>query len=60
MKKIQSIFVAMLAIVVLASCGGGSFKKAKSGLLYKIISDGKGAQLKAGSFIKFIFRIIHN
>ena len=53
MKKIQSIFVAMLAIVVLASCGGGSFKKAKSGLLYKIISDGKGAQLKAGSFIKF-------
>jgi FKBP-type peptidyl-prolyl cis-trans isomerase len=53
MKKIQSIFVAMLAIVVLASCGGGSFKKAKSGLLYKIISDGKGAQLKAGNFIKF-------
>jgi FKBP-type peptidyl-prolyl cis-trans isomerase len=53
MKKIQSIFVAMLAIVVLASCGGGSFKKAKSGLLYKIISDGKGEKLKPGSFIKF-------
>lgn len=53
MKKIQSIFVATLAVVVLASCGGGSFKKAKSGLLYKIISDGKGAQLKPGNFIKF-------
>lgn len=53
MKTIQSIFVAMLAVTVLASCGGGSFKKAKSGLLYKIISDGKGAQLKAGNFIKF-------
>lgn len=54
MKKIQSIFVALLAIVVLASCGGGgSFKKAKSGLLYKIISDGKGEKLKPGNFIKF-------
>lgn len=53
MKTIQSIFVAMLAVTVLASCGGGSFKKAKSGLLYKIISDGKGAQLKPGNFIKF-------
>jgi|APLak6261702414_1056262.scaffolds.fasta_scaffold03194_2 FKBP-type peptidyl-prolyl cis-trans isomerase len=53
MKTIQSIFVAMLAVTVLASCGGGSFKKAKSGLLYKIISDGKGAALKPGNFIKF-------
>lgn len=53
MKTIQSIFAAVLAVVVLASCGGGSFKKAKSGLLYKIISDGKGAPLKPGSFIKF-------
>ncbi|MBY0479382.1 MAG: FKBP-type peptidyl-prolyl cis-trans isomerase [Chitinophagaceae bacterium] len=52
MKTIQSIFVAMLAVVVLASCGGGSFKKAKSGLLYKIISDGKGEKLKPGNFIK--------
>jgi len=53
MKTIQSIFVAMLAVTVLASCGGGSFKKAKSGLLYKIISDGKGEKLKPGNFIKF-------
>lgn len=53
MKTIQSIFAAMLAVTVLASCGGGSFKKAKSGLLYKIISDGKGAALKPGNFIKF-------
>lgn len=53
MKTIQSIFVAMLAVVVLASCGGGSFKKAKSGLQYKIISDGKGEMLKPGNFIKF-------
>ena len=53
MKTIQSIFVAILAVVVLASCSGGSFKKAKSGLLYKIISDGKGEKLKPGNFIKF-------
>lgn len=53
MKTIQSILVSVLAVVVLASCGGGSFKKAKSGLLYKIISDGKGETLKPGNFIKF-------
>ena len=53
MKTIQSIIVAMLAVIVLASCGGGSFKKAKSGLQYKIISDGKGEMLKPGNFIKF-------
>jgi hypothetical protein len=41
MKTIQSIFVALLAVTVLASCGGG-LKKTKGGLLYKIIPGSKG------------------
>ena len=51
MKSIQSILF-LAAAVMLASCGGGSFQKTKSGLLYKIISDGKGEQLKAGDYVK--------
>lgn len=47
------MFIAMLAAVVLAACSGGTFKKAKSGLMYKIISDGKGQKLVPGDFIKF-------
>ncbi len=53
MKTSRFIFIALLASVLLAACGGGTFKKAKSGLMYKIISDGKGQQLVAGDFIKF-------
>jgi FKBP-type peptidyl-prolyl cis-trans isomerase FkpA len=51
-KTIQSIFVAVLAAVVLASCNGGSFKKTKGGMLYKIVADGKGDKLKAGNFFE--------
>lgn len=53
MKTIQSILFLAIAAFMLASCGGGSFKKTKSGLLYKIISNGKGNQLKAGNYVKF-------
>lgn len=51
MKTIQT-FLFLAAAVVLASCGGGSFQKTKSGLLYKVIADGKGQQLKPGDYIK--------
>jgi FKBP-type peptidyl-prolyl cis-trans isomerase len=55
MKTIQSIFVALLAITVLASCGGGSFKKTKGGLLYKIIPGSKGKKVSAGKFFELQF-----
>lgn len=55
MKTIQSIFVAMLAVTVLASCGGGSFKKTKGGLLYKIISKGNGKKITPGKFFELQF-----
>lgn len=40
--------VALLA----ASCTNSQFKKTKSGLLYKIYSDGKGPVAKKGEFLK--------
>lgn len=55
MKTIQSIFIALLAVTILASCGGGSFKKTKGGLLYKIISKGDGKKIAAGKFFELQF-----
>lgn len=55
MKTIQSIFTALLAVVMLAGCGGGSFKKTKGGLLYKIISDDKGKKIAHGKFFELQF-----
>ncbi|HLO39066.1 MAG TPA: FKBP-type peptidyl-prolyl cis-trans isomerase [Lacibacter sp.] len=55
MKTIQSIFVALLAVTVLASCGGGSFKKTKGGLLYKIVPGNKGKKVSAGKFFELQF-----
>lgn len=55
MKTIQSIFVAMLAVVVLASCGGGSFKKTKGGLLYKIVPGKNGKKVSSGKFFEIQF-----
>lgn len=45
-----------LAAIFLAACsGGGGFKRTDSGLLYKIISDGKGPVVKKGEFLKVNF-----
>ncbi|HLK29875.1 MAG TPA: FKBP-type peptidyl-prolyl cis-trans isomerase [Puia sp.] len=52
MKKVSSyLFISML-IIAAASCSSGGFKKTKSGLLYKLVSDGKGQKVKKGDFIK--------
>jgi FKBP-type peptidyl-prolyl cis-trans isomerase FkpA len=52
MKKTASIILSALAMLVLAACSGGGFKKTKSGILYKIISDGKGITAQKGQFLK--------
>src|SRR5580704_11315708 len=55
MKKDLSYLFVFLAAITLASCNSNGFKKTKSGLLYKIISEGKGDPIKKGQFIKFSY-----
>lgn len=54
MKK-TTILLGSLAVLLLAACSGGSFKKTRSGLMYKIISDGKGKPAQRGQFLKLNF-----
>jgi len=55
MKKINSFLFALLGILLLAACDNHGLSKTKSGLLYKIISDGKNPVVKRGQFIKLSF-----
>ncbi len=58
MKTIQSFLLLAVTAILLASCGGESFKKTKSGLLYQIIPGGKGEKVKPGNYIKFNIRVV--
>jgi len=53
MKKISSYLFISIAMIAAVSCNNTGLKKTKSGLLYKIISDGKGEPVKRGQFLKF-------
>ena len=56
MKTISScLLVCGLLLLGAASCTNSEFKKTKSGLLYKIYTDGKGPVAKKGEFLKFNF-----
>jgi FKBP-type peptidyl-prolyl cis-trans isomerase FkpA len=55
MKKINSFLFAFLGVLLLVSCDNKGLKKTKSGILYKIISDGKNPVVKKGQVIKFTF-----
>src|ERR1700712_1120535 len=55
MKQINSFLFALLGILLLVSCDNHGLSKTKSGLLYKIISDGKNPVVKKGQFIKISF-----
>jgi FKBP-type peptidyl-prolyl cis-trans isomerase len=52
MKQISSFLLASAVLLGAVSCTNQEFKKTKSGLLYKIYSDGKGEPAKKGQFIK--------
>jgi FKBP-type peptidyl-prolyl cis-trans isomerase len=53
MTKISSLILAAASLVVLGACdGGSSYKKTSSGIMYRIISEGKGPAVKVGDFIK--------
>jgi FKBP-type peptidyl-prolyl cis-trans isomerase FkpA len=55
MKKINSFLFALLGILLLVACDNQGLKKTKSGLLYKIISDGKNPVVKKGQYVKLSF-----
>lgn len=55
MKRV-TIFLGCLAVLLMAAaCNGGKLKKTRSGLLYKIISDGKGNPAQRGNTLKIYF-----
>jgi len=57
MKKTSVVILSALAMFVLAACNsGGSFKRAKTGLMYKIISDKKNPVVKTGQILKFEYQ----
>ncbi|MBC7849773.1 MAG: FKBP-type peptidyl-prolyl cis-trans isomerase [Chitinophagaceae bacterium] len=55
MKKTTSVILCAVLMFLLAACNGGSFKRTKSGLMYKIISDEKNPVVKKGQIMKLEF-----
>lgn len=51
MKTIAYLLISLVLLGAVA-CTNSEFKKTKSGLLYKIYSDGKGQTAKKGQFLK--------
>jgi FKBP-type peptidyl-prolyl cis-trans isomerase FkpA len=52
----KTILFLLFAAAMLAGCSNNQYKKSKSGLLYKIYSDGKGPLAQRGQVIKLQFR----
>jgi FKBP-type peptidyl-prolyl cis-trans isomerase len=58
MKKQSGYFLLLLSVAaIFNSCKNSSdYQKTKSGILYKIFSDGKDSAAKAGQFLKFNYQ----
>ncbi|HTQ65445.1 MAG TPA: FKBP-type peptidyl-prolyl cis-trans isomerase [Puia sp.] len=55
MKKNKALLFILPVFLFMIACNNQGIKKTKSGLLYKIISDGKGQTAKKGQFLKIRF-----
>jgi FKBP-type peptidyl-prolyl cis-trans isomerase FkpA len=55
MKKINLFLFVLPAMLLTVACDNHGLKKTKSGLLYKIISDGKNPVVQKGQFLKLTF-----
>lgn len=54
MKRLKGLSFVLAAAVVFAACNSVSYKKTKSGLLYKIFpSSGKDSLIRSGNVVKF-------
>lgn len=49
--------MALLAALIMSSCGHSDYKKTKTGMAYDIISSGKGNLIKHGQLIKIHFKL---
>jgi FKBP-type peptidyl-prolyl cis-trans isomerase FkpA len=54
MKKLKSCLV-IFSVLGIVACNNQGLKKTSSGLLYKIIPEGSGANVKVGEFLKMSF-----
>lgn len=52
MTKITSIAVAAATVLAFAACKNAGYKKTSSGIMYKVVTEGSGPQVKVGEFIK--------
>src|ERR1700735_1300784 len=52
MKTISSYLLISLVLLGAVACSNTDYKKTKSGLMYKIFSDGKGQPAHKGQFLK--------
>jgi FKBP-type peptidyl-prolyl cis-trans isomerase FkpA len=52
MTKISSLILAAASLMMLGACNGSGYKKTTSGIMYRIVSEGKGPAVKTGDFIK--------
>ncbi len=51
----QKFLILAMAVLLFASCSNNNYRKTKSGLLYKIVTEGKGPQVKLGQLMKLQF-----
>ena len=54
MRQISSFLLVCTTLIAAVSCTNHEFKKTKSGLLYKIVSNGQGSPAKKGDFLKVV------
>src|SRR4051812_46296738 len=52
MKQTTKIILALVILFAVGGCSNGGFKKTKSGILYKIITDQSHPLVKKGQFLK--------
>lgn len=52
MTKISVKILAVASLAILGACNNTSYKKTSSGLMYKIISSGKGPEVRLGQILK--------
>src|ERR1700754_718820 len=55
MKKSSLVLSALIVLLLGTACQNSGFKKTKSGMMYKIIPNGKGPVAKRGDIIKLHF-----